>query len=637
MSKSLDQQLVQFQKWREHVSSIISHYRDWLGDTGSKDSLQDLRLFDLADAIAKDKLLLAFVAEFSRGKTELINALFFSGYEQRLLPSNPGRTTMCPTEIFWDSNEEPFIKLLPIETRRSDDSISYYKTQPQHWTKLRLDIHSTESMKIAFQSIVQQKEVSINDAKELGLWDDSDEATIAIAKSTGKVDVPVWRHALINFPHPLLKSGLVILDTPGLNALGSEPELTLSILPNAHAVLFLLATDTGVTKSDMSIWTQYIKHRTSRKIAILNKIDVLWDALKTEQEVQASIQTQVDLTATQLNLAPSLVFAISAQKALLAKIKKDDALLAKSNIIALEQSIAQNVVGVKNELLRTSVVNETVAMIKVSRRMFQPRIVAAKAQMVELEGLQGKDHAIIQKLMEEISIDKKLYEKSVNNYEVGARKIKKMGGKLIGTLEPANLSRLVDQGKAGMNESWTTAGLNKNIKYLISKIIEVAEEAAEMGKGIQQETAQLYQLFYNSHGFELVSPPVLDLSEFIQRMQGLEELTDTFCRSPINVMTEKSFLIRKFSIGMIRQIEMLYEDTRRKTGLWLNSVLAPLTSQIQEHKMVLDKRNESLMHISKNANSLQVEIVAARNTLTQLQQKGMQLDKLLLGLMQQSK
>ncbi len=637
MAKSLDQQLIQFQKWREQVSTIISHYRDWLNDTGNKDSLQDLRLFDLADAVSKDKLLLAFVAEFSRGKTELINALFFSGYEQRLLPSNPGRTTMCPTEIFWDSSEEPYIKLLPIETRRRDDSLSYLKTEPQQWTKLRLDIQSTESMKIAFQSIVQQKEVSIADAKELGLWDETDEATLEIAKSTGKVDVPVWRHALINFPHPLLKSGLVILDTPGLNALGSEPELTLSILPNAHAVLFLLATDTGVTKSDMSIWSQYIRHRTSRKFAILNKIDVLWDDLKSPEEVQAGIDTQINLTATQLNLAPSLVIAISAQKALVAKIKKDEELLAKSNILTLENAIAQNVVGVKNDLLRNSVVNETVAMIKVSRRMFQPRIVASKQRLLELEGLQGKDHEIIQKLMNEIAIDKKLYEKSVNNYEVGARRIKKMGGKLIATLEPANLSRLVDQGKAGMTESWTTNGLNKNIKYLIAKIIEVAEEAGEMGKVIQKETAQLYQLFYNSHGFELVSPPVLDLSEFINRMRGLEELTDNFCRSPINVMTEKSFLIRKFSIGMIRQIEMLYEDTRRKTALWLNSVLSPLTAQIQEHKLVLDKRNASLTQISNNANSLQVEIVAARNELNKLQQKGMLLDKLLLGLMQQTK
>jgi predicted GTPase len=63
---------------------------------------------------------------------------------------------------------------------------------------------------------------------------------------------------MINFPHPLLKQGLVILDTPGLNAIGAEPELTLSLLPNAHAVLFILAADTGVTQSDLAIWREHI-------------------------------------------------------------------------------------------------------------------------------------------------------------------------------------------------------------------------------------------------------------------------------------------------------------------------------------------------------------------------------------------
>ena len=54
------------------------------------------------------------------------------------------------------------------------------------------------------------------------------------------------------------EQGLVILDTPGLNAIGTEPELTLNMLPNAHAVLFILAADTGVTKSEIDVWRQYI-------------------------------------------------------------------------------------------------------------------------------------------------------------------------------------------------------------------------------------------------------------------------------------------------------------------------------------------------------------------------------------------
>ena len=77
--------------------------------------------------------------------------------------------------------------------------------------------------------------------------------------------MPAWRHALINYPHPLLKRGLVVLDTPGLNAIGAEPELTLGLLPSAHATVFILGADTGVTKSDLAIWRDHLGGQRARR------------------------------------------------------------------------------------------------------------------------------------------------------------------------------------------------------------------------------------------------------------------------------------------------------------------------------------------------------------------------------------
>src|ERR1700704_1537622 len=123
-------------------------------------------------------------------------------------------------------------------------------------------------------SLAQVKSVTVEEAVLLGLLDETDfVTTTVVVKYGGKVEIPCWRHALINYPHPLLKKGLVILDTPGLNALGTEPELTLSMIPSAHAVLFLLAMDTGVTKSDLEVWQTHVQNATTRRIAVLNKID----------------------------------------------------------------------------------------------------------------------------------------------------------------------------------------------------------------------------------------------------------------------------------------------------------------------------------------------------------------------------
>jgi len=581
--------------------------------------------------------MLAFVAEYSRGKTETINALFFSDYDQRLLPCDPGRTTMCPTEIFWNDQEEPCIKLLPIETRKRDEGITSLKTNPNEWTKLRLDMNSASSLKESFRSIVAQKEVTLDEARSLGLWNDQDLTMVQTLESKGKIDIPVWRHALINFPHPLLKGGLVILDTPGLNALGAEPELTLSIIPNAHAVIFLLATDTGVTKSDMQIWTQYIRNRASRKLAVLNKIDILWDDMKTTAEIDAMIQTQVETTARQLGLTTSSVFAISAQKALVAKIKKDAALLERSGIGKVERLLAENVVGAKHDILRNTIVNETAEMVKASRKLIQVRVVASRAQLAEFQSLSGKSRDMVQALILKVNADRKLYDASLVTFNQASKQLAMIGETLLAKLSPENVDTLLEQSRQVIGDSWTTMGLNRSMKGLIKQTTALAESITLQGKKINSLANHQYELFHSRHGFEKRVPEPLVMQDFMDQMEALEGATEEFCANPINVMTEKHFLVRKFFYSLGQQVQAIFARTHQETNKWLLNVLGPLKLQINEHKMILEKRTASLMEVHQNADLLKKNMASVESEYAILQNQGAKLDQLLLVLMKSAK
>lgn len=632
MINQLEKQIADYKLWREQIAAAIADYRDWLDLTAASDAMQDLRLYDMAESVKHDRLVLAFVAEFARGKTETINALFFSDYKTRLLPCDAGRTTMCPTEIFWDPNEEPYVKLLPIETRKNDESLVILKKTPSAWTKLKLDTSSADAMQQAFHALVQQKEVTLDEARTLGLWDDQDVMMVQAMQTKGKVDVPLWRHALINFPHPLLKSGLVILDTPGLNTLGTEPELTINIIPNAHAVIFLLATDTGVTKSDMSIWTNYIRDRASRKLAVLNKIDILWDDLKTPQEVAAMIQSQVESTARQLSLPTSDVFAISAQKALLARVRGDPVLLAKSGIEKVEKTLADNVIASKHAILKNTIVVEAGNMVKASRKTFQQRVTDTRAQLEELNNLRGKNRDVVQKLLDKVSSDRRVYEESVRTYTQSNQKVTQMGEVLMQQLSLSSLDRMLDQSREEIGDSWTTHGLNRSMKKLIAQTNELAESITRQGVEIKGLADELYQLFHTRHGFEARTPPKLDMTHFHQSMQALVKTTDEFCDDPINVMTEKHFLVRKFFFSLGAQARAIFETAHHDANVWLKGVVAPLKLQVAEHKAQLDKRTESLMKIHENLDSLQKNIAEVEERYATLQAQSAALDQILLKL-----
>jgi len=429
--------------------------------------------------------VLAFLAEFSRGKTETINALFFSDFNQRLLPSEPGRTTMCPTEIFWDAREEPCIKLLPIETRQTDDTLSYLKGAPNIWHKIKLDITSPTAMKETLRQLVQNKEVDLATAKKLGFWNEDDASMKRALAEKGTIEIPVWRHALINYPHPLLKSGLVVIDTPGLNTMGAEPELTLSIIPNAHAVLFLTATDTGITKSDMQIWTDYVQKRAAHKLVVLNKIDILWDGLESDSEIKTLIEKQIANTSRELNLEPNRIFAMSGQKALVAKIRKDPQLLARSGISKLEDALASQLIEAKHEVLGRSIVTECSQMMRASRKLVNLRIANVKSRSAELRELQNKSRDSSKDILAKVVLDRKRYEASMLTFNQGSEKIRRLGEKLLRHLSLGYLDTTLEQAKQDMGGSWTTVGLNNSMRELTRLATNLAEEITIEGQMIK--------------------------------------------------------------------------------------------------------------------------------------------------------
>ena len=207
-------QFAAYSSWRKALVDTICDYRSWLNEQELNDGQIDQRIGQLLERLREDKLNVAFVAEFSRGKSELINAVFFAGFGQRLLPSSAGRTTMCPTELLYDKSKPTSLQLLPIETRTSDATTSEYKRYPDEWKVFEFSVEDNNSMVETFKEVSRTKKVSAEEAERYGLYDPSNSDDAMNLNSDGTVEVPCWRYAMINFPHPLLEQGLVISRYP---------------------------------------------------------------------------------------------------------------------------------------------------------------------------------------------------------------------------------------------------------------------------------------------------------------------------------------------------------------------------------------------------------------------------------------
>jgi hypothetical protein len=439
----------------------------------------------MLDTVASDALTVAFLAEFSRGKTELINALFFADTGLRLLPSSPGRTTMCPTEIFADPTGDAYIRLIGIETRLSEKSLSVLKLEPELWERIPLDPSSPMQMQEAFRSLAATKQVSRDTAVQLGLC--AEDAECGFQGSSEDVEVPCWRHAMISFPHRLLSQGLVIVDTPGLNALGAEPELTLSLLPRAQAVIFVVAADSGVSKSDMDVWRCHVRgeRQLRRKglIVVLNKIDAVWDELRAESELDRMIQSQIEKTARTLDVESCDVFPISAKQGLLAKIRGDDLLLKKSRLMMLERYLADGMVRMRQEILSENVVRALMRSLSEWSAVVNERELGLERQLNELRSMESQNDAFSRRLLGQAQAEQADYAVVVEALAKDIRKFSARAQSLKEVIAPARIQEIVDRTRKSMSESLTTIGMKGVMREVLDDLRYALAQAAEITQG----------------------------------------------------------------------------------------------------------------------------------------------------------
>ena len=628
MTSDLENQVTAYQQWRDELRDCIQNYQNWLESHGHADIQRSLRIYDLVESLRNDRMILAFLAEFSRGKTELINAMFFSDFKQRLLPSDVGRTTMCPTEIFYDAAEEPYIKLLPIESRKGDESIAALKHKPVEWVKIKLNLASQEEMATAMSSLAQVKSVTVEEAGLLGLLDEADfVTTTVVVRHGGKVEIPCWRHALVNYPHPLLKKGLVILDTPGLNALGTEPELTLSMIPSAHAVLFLLAMDTGVTKSDLDVWQKYVQNYVTRRIAVLNKIDLMWDDLKTDEQIEIGVDRQLVETARILGLPRDHVIALSAQKGLIARIRGDAGLLAKSRIEALERLLAEEIIPSKQQILRAAVSREIGNMLETSLQSATAQLISTRNELQEMSKLSGKNRDLAKLLLAKLEQDKANYMRHMESFKRSYATVLKQGNVLVGTLTDERLDEIMNRSLQSIEGSWTTAGLMRSMQALFDTFSRQAEKILEFAGETRTYVDGVYDEFHKTYGFPKMTPPPLNLERHILRMHSLHQNTERFCKDPVNVMTEKHFLVRRFYSGLVSHARELFNHLRVDLDTWVNGALMPLSLQLKEHQKLLERKVDNLRKVAGDINTLQERV-------RQLEQQKLQFGEQVEELMQ---
>jgi hypothetical protein len=621
--------------WRRRLAASVADFGRWLAEQDLADARIESRLRQVQDTLAQDRLTVAFVAEFSRGKSELINAIFFADFGQRLLPSAAGRTTMCPTELSYDPLLAPSIRLLPIETRAQRAGVAEFRRYSDEWETVALDLARADRVAEALSTVADVKNVPAALAAQYGLHDATPSAPAS--GEAPLVEIPRWRHAIINFPHPLLQEGLVVLDTPGLNAIGIEPELTLNQLPDAQAVLFVLAADAGVTRSDLEVWTQHLARDdatpAAARIVVLNKIDGLWDELKAESAVDAEIRRQGEHTARVLGVPPDRVFPVSAQKALLAKVNGDDALLAKSRLPALERTLSESLLPAKRDLVGGMVDAEARAIAAEVHAILATRRAGEDAHHAELASLRGKNQGVIDHQMARVRDEKAEFERGLQQYTAVRTALTELATRLLDCISPDTLRRTCARTRREIEASPFTKGIRTAMSDFFGAIREDLARASAAATEIEEMMRAVYARRAAGHAPSRITPPPFSMFRYKKEIARLEQAHNAQFNTLWNMLSMAKFaLTQRFFETIASRVRHVYDIANRDIEAWLRAVVAPLETEVKEQHAQLRRRLESIRRIHGASGELEARVAEIEEAKAALAAQERALDDMLAAI-----
>lgn len=219
--------------------AAASRQLEALGSPGNTHATQ---LRSLGERLDAGRFHLAVLGQFKRGKSTFINALL----ESPLLPSSVVPLTALPTFIRWGDRAEA---------------------------------------RVCYQD---------GRAPEIGPSGPEEPLEVFLSRYVSEAGNPCNHKGVsqveVRFPSPLLREGLVIIDTPGIGSTWKHnTEATLQFLPQCDAALFLVAPDPPMTEVEVAFLAK-VRAKVHRILFVLDKVDYLDGA---EREVIRPFLRQV--------------------------------------------------------------------------------------------------------------------------------------------------------------------------------------------------------------------------------------------------------------------------------------------------------------------------------------------------------
>ncbi|HUW49470.1 MAG TPA: hypothetical protein VMV75_00485 [Sulfuricella sp.] len=257
---------------------------------------------------------------------------------------------------------------------------------------------------------------------------------------------------------------------------------------------------------------------------------------------------------------------------------------------------------------------------KTANQVVQQRLSGLRHEQDTLDGLIRKNREVAERLQEELEADQWQSQEAWKSFDIARKLIARQGGVLLDSLDSGRIERRVENNLKEILGSPTTAALSQAMQSLVGQAAALFEGAERLDRQIKGLVEAVYGRFNDLPGFTLSPPAQPNLDDYRLALQQLDKKTGEFCRRPINLITDKNSLAKKFGLEVVSPLRGLFTQLRSETERWLKESAAPVQEQIQAQKIALEKREADIHMICEQVVILEVREEDVAIALARLQE-----------------
>lgn len=291
------EQLNRFREQKERLGSMLSDSAEVISELNMTSASENLN--KLSDKVNNDTFKIQVIGTFKNGKSTFINSLL----GEAVLPAYALPCTAVINEVKYGEEKEAILHFRNPLPAKLPESIS-----PKALSHMQANgMENVPPLKIAYDEIEDYVCIPIG----------SDPREMLLESPYEKVEL-FW-------PLDMLKEGVEIIDSPGLNEAETRTRVTMDYLAKADAILFVLNAIQLCSMDEMNFIENNLKaYGFTDPFFVVNRFDLIPDGQK--QGIKKFTEMKLSEYST------NQIFYVSAQQALDGAMTNNEALYEISNM-----------------------------------------------------------------------------------------------------------------------------------------------------------------------------------------------------------------------------------------------------------------------------------------------------------------